>query len=198
MKGKFGKRVFSPTSLIEVLTDIVRAAPTMPGTFTSGRVPPAFRERILLAVTSVNQCRYCQWAHTDLAVANGISAEQIGALLGSSTQSVPEEERVALLYALHYAETNRQPAAAERRKLFDTYGADVAHDIENWIHLIFFSNLSGNTFDSFLSRLRGEPNPEGNAVFEAMFAVFSAPVLLSIAAATQNSVNPLMSMAHSG
>lgn len=198
MKGKFGKRVFSPGSLIEVISDIVRAAPTLPGTFTSGRISPAFRERILLAVTSVNQCRYCQWAHTDLAAASGISTEQIGALLGSSTQNVPEGERVALLYALHYAETNRQPAPAERKKLFDTYGEDTANDIENWIHLIFFSNLSGNTFDSFLSRLRGEPNPEGSAVFEALFAVFSAPVLLSIAAATKNSVNPLTSMAHSG
>lgn len=196
MKGKFGKRVFSPVTLIEVLSEILRAAPTMPGTFTSGRISPAFRERILLAVTSVNQCRYCQWAHTDLAVASGVSSEQIGALLGSSTESVPEDERVALLYALHYAETNRRPAAAQRKKLFDTYGEDAAHDIENWIHLIFFSNLSGNTFDSFLSRLRGEPNPEGNALFEAMFAVFSAPVLLSIAAATKNSVNPLTSMAH--
>lgn len=198
MKGKFRKRVFSPASLIEILGDIVRAAPTMPGTFTSGRISPAFRERILLAVTSVNQCRYCQWAHTDLAVASGVSSEQIGALLGSSTESVPGEERVALLYALHYAQTNRQPAVAERKKLIDTYGEETARDIENWIYLIFFSNLSGNTFDSFLSRLRGEPNPEGNAVFEAMFAVFSAPVLLSIAAATKNSVNPLASMAHAG
>lgn len=43
----------------------------MPGTFTSGRISPAFRERILLAVTSVNRYRYCQWVHSDLAAANG-------------------------------------------------------------------------------------------------------------------------------
>ncbi|HMV36814.1 MAG TPA: carboxymuconolactone decarboxylase family protein [Turneriella sp.] len=196
MNGKFGKRVFTPQSMVEILTDIVRAAPTMPGTFTSGRISPAFRERILLAVTSVNRCRYCQWVHSDLAAANGISADQIASLLGSSTQSVPEEEKVALLYALHYAETNRNPSPLHRQQLVDTYGSETAHDIENWIHLIFFSNLSGNTFDAFLSRLRGEPNPEGNAIFEAMFAVLSAPVLLSLAALSKNSVNPLVSLEH--
>ncbi|AFM13136.1 alkylhydroperoxidase like protein, AhpD family [Turneriella parva DSM 21527] len=196
MNGKFGKRVFTPQSMIEILTDIVRAAPTMPGTFTSGRISPAFRERILLAVTSVNRCRYCQWVHSDLAAANGISGEQIASLLGSSTESVPEEEKVALLYALHYAETNRNPAPMHRQQLIDTYGAETAQDIENWIQLIFFSNLSGNTFDAFLSRLRGEANPEGNAIFEAMFAVLSAPVLLSLAAISKNSVNPLASLKH--
>lgn len=198
MKGNFSKRVFTPGSLVEILAGIVKSAPSMPGTFTSGRISPAFRERILLAVTSVNRCRYCQWVHSDLAAASGISGEQIATLLGSSTNSVPENEKAALLYALHYAETNRNPSPLHRQQLVDTYGPDTAQDIENWIQLIFFANLSGNTFDSFLSRMRGEPSAEGNALFEAMFAVLSAPVLLSLAAATSNTVNPLRTLAHSG
>jgi AhpD family alkylhydroperoxidase len=198
MKDKFSKRVFSPASLAEIAAEIVKDAPTLPGTFSSGRVSPAFRERILLAVTSVNQCRYCQWLHTDLAAANGMSAGDIAALMGSDTKQVPEDEKQALVYAIHYAETNRQPDASQRRALVKTYGEAKARDIENYIRLIFFSNLSGNTFDSLLSRLRGEPSAEGNAAFEVFFAVFAAPVLLAIAATAKTAVNPVQSLAHSG
>jgi hypothetical protein len=105
-------------------------------------------------------------------------------------------KKAALVYALHYAETNRNPDPAQRDKLVATYGEDAARDIENYIRLIFFSNLTGNTFDSFLSRMRGEPSSEGNAVFEGIFAALSAPVLLSLAAISKNSINPLASLAH--
>ena len=196
MKEKFSKRVFTPRTLVEIVTELAQDLPTLPSTFASGRVSPAFRERILLAVTSVNRCRYCQWVHTDLAVANGMTTSDVAALLGSDTNNVPESEKAALVYALHYAETNRNPHPAQREKLVTTYGEDAARDIENYIRLIFFSNLTGNTFDSFLSRMRGEPSSDGNAVFEGVFAALSAPVLLSLAAISKNSINPLASLAH--
>ena len=196
MKQKFSKRVFTPKTLIEIVSELARDLPTLPSTFASGRISPAFRERILLAVTSVNRCRYCQWVHTDLAVANGMTTSDVSALLGSDTNNVPENEKAALVYALHYAETNRNPHPAQRDKLVATYGEDAARDIENYIRLIFFSNLTGNTFDSFLSRMRGESGSDGNAVFEGVFAALSAPVLLSLAAISKNSINPLASLAH--
>lgn len=197
MKNQFSKRVFTPGSLIEITTELAQDLPTLPSTFMSGRVSPAFRERILLAVTSVNKCRYCQWVHTDLAVANGMTEKDVAALMGSETDSVPENEKAALVYALHYAETNRNPSSQQRAQLVNVYGEETARDIENYIRLIFFSNLTGNTFDSFLSRLRGEPSSSGNAVFEGLFAALSAPVLLSLAAISKSSVNPLTSLSHS-
>lgn len=196
MKNKFSKRVFTPRSLIDITTELAHDIPTLPSTFTSGRVSPAFRERILLAVTSVNKCRYCQWVHTDLAVANGMTTSDVAALMGANTQNVPENEKAALVYALHYAETDRNPSAEQRNELVAAYGTETARDIENYIRLIFFSNLTGNTFDSFLSRLRGEPSSENNPIFEGLFAALSAPVLLSLAAISKSQVNPLATLAH--
>ena len=196
MKQKLSKRVFTPTTLLEITGELARDLPTLPSTFTSGRVSAAFRERILLAVTSVNRFRYCQWMHTDLAVASGITTGDVAALLGADTQNVPENEKAALVYALHYAETNRNPDPAQRAELVRVYGEATARDIENYSRLIFFSNLTVKTLYSFFSRLRGEPSSEGNAVFEGLFAALSAPVLLSLAAISKNSVNPLASMAH--
>lgn len=39
-------------------------------------ISSAFRERLMLA-TSVNDCRYCSYYHTQLALQEGISAEAV-------------------------------------------------------------------------------------------------------------------------
>lgn len=42
---------------------------------------PAFRERLMLAVTAVNRCRYCSFAHTRMALAAGVSNAEIAQIL---------------------------------------------------------------------------------------------------------------------
>lgn len=182
MKNTFQKRTFTPTTLLRQLGDIAGVLPTTPALFTSGRVSPAFRERLFLTVTSVNKCRYCAWMHTDIAEAEGVSGEQINALLDSAPEKIPTDEKPALLYALHYAQSNRNPDPAQTAELERIYGKDTAADITAFIQLIFFANLSGNTFDAFLSRLEGKPADDSSAVFEGAFALLSAPVLLAIRA----------------
>ena len=71
-----------------------------------GELPLDFQERIMLAVTSVNRCRYCTFVHTRAALAAGISPEDAAALLEGSVDAAPEDEATALLYAQHWAETD--------------------------------------------------------------------------------------------
>jgi AhpD family alkylhydroperoxidase len=175
------KRIFSPESLLRHLREVVIHAAGLPSAFRNQTVDPAFRERILLAVTSVNQCRYCAWMHTDLALSAGMSREEVSALLGQKAEQVPELELTAVRYAVHYAESNARPGKDKTQELYETYGDATAAAIENYIRLIFFANLSGNTFDAFISRLRGKADPESSAIFEAVFASLSAPVFLSMA-----------------
>lgn len=175
------KRIFSPGSAFRHLGAVVSHAAQIPSTLSDPTIDAAFRERILLAVTSVNQCRYCAWVHTDLASSSGMSAEEIARLLSQETVAVPENELPAIQFALHYAETEGKPSESFIRELKGRYGEKTADSILNYIRMIYFANLSGNTFDAFMSRLKGHPHPEGKAWFEAAFAVFSAPVLLPIA-----------------
>ena len=46
-----------------------------------GLISPDFRERLMLAVTAVNGCRYCSYAHTRAALKGGLSREEISGLL---------------------------------------------------------------------------------------------------------------------
>jgi AhpD family alkylhydroperoxidase len=71
-----------------------------------------FRERIMLAVTQVNGCGLCAWAHTREALRAGIDRAEIQQMLAAEFDGVPEAQRTALLFAQHWADTQGQPDAA--------------------------------------------------------------------------------------
>ncbi len=114
---------------------------------------PKFRERLMLAVTQVNDCRYCAFFHTKAALSEGVQREEVERLMGGMFDGCPEEELAALLYAQHWAETERKPDPAMRQKLLDAYGVEKAEAIELTLRVIGACNYSGNSFDYILYRL---------------------------------------------
>lgn len=180
MKNTFRKRVFTPQTLATSIAAIARDIPRLPKLLYPDAISSAFRERLFLAVTSVNKCRYCTWMHTDLAEDNGVDAAQIAALLEGNVDAEFGEEKEALIYAAHFAETERNPGKTRTARLIVKYGDERAAQIVLYLNLIYFANLSGNTFDAFLSRFEGNPPETGNAVFEAAFSAFAAPALLAV------------------
>ena len=116
-------------------------------------VSPAFRERIILAVTAVNQCRYCSYVHTRAALKSGVSREEVENLFAGMFDAEPEEERVALLYAQHWAETRGHPDPEMTDRLKDSYPPETVEAIHGVIRMINLSNLFGNTVDRVLHAL---------------------------------------------
>jgi AhpD family alkylhydroperoxidase len=113
-------------------------------------ISPSFRERLMLAVTSVNKCRYCSHAHSREALSKGISPEEVRRILGGEMQLGPEEEIQALLYAQHWAESNGKPESVPREKMVALYGEKKTGRIELALRMIRTGNLLGNTFDYVL------------------------------------------------
>lgn len=122
---------------------------------SAGAVDRAFRERLMLAVTSVNRCRYCAAFHAHAARLTGVSAEEAEILLQGRVADAPAREVPALLYALHWAEQDGRPDASLRRQLGEQYGAESAAAIEFALRAIRLGNLAGNTWDAMLHRLSG-------------------------------------------
>jgi len=116
---------------------------------------PAFRERLMLAVTAVNRCRYCSFAHTYAALAAGVPKHEITQLLGGTPGAGPVNEAVALAYAQHWAETSGRPEPAARARLQETYGSAAADAVDVVLHMIRVGNLLGNTADYLLYRISG-------------------------------------------
>ena len=140
-------------SLGEFLTDVrvvVRNRRRMRTLMRGETISNAFRERLMLAVTQVNACRYCADAHAKQALVWGLAEESFADLAEGDFESSPIEERPALLYAQHWAEANAQPDPAARRRLHELYGTEKANAIELSLRVIRVGNLLGNTWDLLL------------------------------------------------
>jgi AhpD family alkylhydroperoxidase len=113
----------------------------------------AFRERLMLAVTAVNGCRYCSYFHAKEALRAGLPKDEIRAMQDGIVDNAPAEELLALLYAQHWAESNAQPDPDVRQKLVESYGTRQTEAIDIVLRIIRLGNLLGNTTDYWLYRL---------------------------------------------
>jgi AhpD family alkylhydroperoxidase len=192
----FKKRIFTPESFARGIVGIIAGLPGSVDARRRKKISHAFAEKLRLATTSVNGCVYCSYGHSMLALRCGISKDEIDLLLkGEIGCEVDPFEAPGLLFAQHYAETGGRPAEEMLEKLRAAYGRETADDILAIIREMQFANLSGNTFDAFLSRLKGEAAEGSSLLFEASFFLVSLPVLgpFSLAMKVQKGVkrNPI-------
>jgi AhpD family alkylhydroperoxidase len=181
MKNDFDRKIFTAKLFIKEALFLLSKLPAIIGAVRNKDISRAFMEKIMLVVTAVNGCVYCSWFHAKTAVSSGLSEEELKNTLNLQFQADASDfELMALLYAQHYAETNRQPDPDMTRRLVEFYGEETAEHIILIIRIIFFGNLIGNTFDAFLSRLKGKKAPNSNVFFETIFFVLFAPVMLPI------------------
>ena len=152
--SKFERRIYH--SLSELLADfraIMSQRKQISSLMRGEVVAPSLRERLMLAVTAVNRCRYCSYAHAREALSKGISQVEIEALASGMFEDSPPEEVPALLYAQHWAEMNGEPETSVREQVVERYGEQVVEMMELALRMIRAGNLSGNTFDYLLYRV---------------------------------------------
>src|SRR6266508_381253 len=92
-------------------------------------VSPALRERLMLVVTAVNQCRYCAAFHTRAAPLSGLAPDEVALLLGGELQHAPVAELPALLYAHSWAAADGAPERSSDAQLVAIYGPEQAAGI---------------------------------------------------------------------
>ena len=126
-----------------------------------------FIERIMLAVTEVNGCAVCSYAHTKIALEQGMSEEEIGKLLSGDTKDIPAEEAPAIFFAQHYADTRGNPSRDSWQRMVKTYGAEKANGILGSIQVIMIGNIYGIAMSAFQSRLKGKPIGKSSLSYEA-------------------------------
>lgn len=120
-----------------------------------GLIDRALRERLMLAVTQVNGCRYCAQHHARLALEEGVDEEEVAQLLAGDFVDAPPEQRTALLYAQHWADQRGDPDPEARARLVETYNEEKADAIDVLLHIIKMGNYMGNAWDYVLYRASG-------------------------------------------
>jgi AhpD family alkylhydroperoxidase len=151
------KRIFTLSTFTASVRDLFAHTDALHAALTHQRVSQAFVEKIMLAVTQVNGCRYCSYAHTRMALKAGVSETELRELVAGEFNQLPAEEIMALTFAQHYAEQDGRYAATAWQRLEAAYGLDAARDVLVYIRLISLANLYGNTFDALLERIGGRP-----------------------------------------
>ncbi len=191
MKKSYDRNIFTIKMLGMDLKFLLSAWSKIIGINRNKKINKAFTEKIMTIVTAVNGCTYCTWFHAKQAVSSGISKEEVRRMLQLQFHAdATDFEIPALLYAQHYAETDRNPDKEMTFKLFEYYGDKTANHIIIIIRIIFFGNLTGNTFDAFISRLNGIPAKNSNKIFEFIFFIVTAPLLLPLIPFTKKCRNP--------
>ena len=173
----FNKRIFTFSTFTASARDLFAHLGELHSALTQHRLSPALSEKIMLAVTQVNGCRYCSYAHTRMALQAGVSETELRDLLAGEFDHIPEHELVAVLFAQHYAEQADRYNAAAWQRLQDTYGVAAADDILVHIRVITFANLYGNTFDALLERFRFRPVAGSRFVDEIVMLSAGATVV---------------------
>ena len=186
----FQKRFYTPGAFGRDALGLLAHVPELLSSVMSGRVSRALAEKIMLAVTAVNDCRYCFYVHGRTARRAGVSRLEIQRLLAGEREGLPGREVVALAFASHYAQTSGRPGPEQWQLLRGFYGPKMARDILSYVRLIYFANLSGNAVDAFLSRLKGSPAPGSNPLSEAALFVLLAPFTLPLLPLLPRSARP--------
>jgi AhpD family alkylhydroperoxidase len=151
----FRKRTFSLPLYAHSLAALMTASPVLVRALSRPRISPALREQIMLAVTSVNDCRYCNWGHTALALRNGVDLTALRQTLDSGSLSADSTpDAVAILYAQHVASEQGDADPGAERALAGAWAPDEQAEIKAYITAITFGNLVGNSADAWLARLR--------------------------------------------
>jgi len=179
MARQFAKRTFTLPLLATSLGALVLYMPVRWITLVKPATSRALREKVMLGVTSVNDCRWCSWLHSGIALKHGVDLDELRSLLDRGTfGEVDEREATAVLFAQHFAETLRKPTPAARLALARQFTPWQRMEIMAWIHFIYFANLSGNSADAWLARFRGWEVADGHPLAEALAGLVAAPVLL--------------------
>ena len=125
-----------------------------------------FIERIMLAVTEVNECAICSYAHTRRALESGMTSEEIQGMLTGILDHVPDEEVAGVMFAQHYADTRGNPTGEAWERVVEVYGRSRAMGILGAIRTIMMGNTYGIAFSSFFNRFRGRADPRSSLGYE--------------------------------
>ena len=145
-----GMRTFRPRSLATALARLGSSAPHLLRALSPGGIAPALRERIFLSVSGANRCRYCAVVHAHWGRLEGLSQEEVLALIGGDFSAYPAHQQSILAYARAYADGDGQVDAAAVQALQAACGHARAAQVEALVRAIQVANLSGNTFAMWL------------------------------------------------
>lgn len=146
-------------------------------------VDKEFQKQIMLAVSSVNNCRICSYVHTKALIRSGASDEELKSLYEGDFENLSAENSLALVFAQYYADQMGEYSKEDFDKLIEHYGKDKANGIMATIKIIMFGNNNGIALTNLVNRLRFKRNKNSKfltELYNGLFAYVLLPLFLIV------------------
>lgn len=166
MEMTFGKKLYSVPESYWILYKGLRTMKYMLKAKKNKELSLVFIERIMLAITEVNGCPVCAYAHTKIALEAGISNEEIQGMLAGIFDDIPTDEVAAVMFAQHYADSRGKLSKESWERIVELYGISKAKGILGAIRVIMIGNTYGIPWSSFFNRFKGKPDKRSTIVYE--------------------------------
>ena len=160
------KRKFSLWELYRSFVYAPRAMSKLIRNNKTKLVDKHFVERLQLAVTEVNGCAACSYQHTQMALKQGMSNEEISSFLSGGSNFTKPEEAKAIMFAQHFADSRGFPKKYAYDSIVEQYGKIEASIILSACQMMIAGNMYGIPFSAFLSRLQGKPYKDSTLFYE--------------------------------
>ncbi|WP_020611511.1 carboxymuconolactone decarboxylase family protein [Sediminispirochaeta bajacaliforniensis] len=194
MKAESHKRLFRHRyGISELFSSSIKLYPTVFYLIRNKKaqiISNDLRKRPMLAVTEVNGCAICSYAHTKMALEQGMSKQEIHAMLSAGNEFVSESESKTIFCAQHYADSLGKPNFEASQVLLRSYGKKKSTMILSAITVMMYSNICGLPLSAFISRLRGKKYANSTLVYEIVMLLSIIPI--SLIAAIPALINPVL------
>jgi AhpD family alkylhydroperoxidase len=197
--GGFRKRTMTARDLLVGTVSLVPDAPTIYKVWVKHDLDPGLREELMLAVSKLNDCRYCSWGHHEWAHIAGVPEDELAQIEQMDPIHFDRRKWLAISYVRELVNARFGSVSGDLlREMQTNYSKREIAEIVLVAKVMDMSNRGANTWDSMLSRLRGKPAAESRLVDEAVLSVafFAvAPVIVMFLA--RASKRPFLEMARS-
>lgn len=181
MQNESGRRLHSLKEVYIITLLAFRTMPQFRKAKKKKEIDQQLVERIMLAVTEVNGCEICSYAHTKMALEAGLSDLEIQHMLAGISDDIPAEDIQAIMFAQHYADSRGDPSRKSWERVIETYGLLKAKGILGATRIIMMGNVYGIPWSSFFGRLKGKPDKRSSLSYELgsmVCSIFFVPVAL--------------------
>ena len=173
-----GKKLYSIPEIYKISFNAFRSAGRLKRGKKKEIIDDKLQERIMLAVTAVNNCPMCSYAHTEMALKAGLSKEEIKVFTEGEFPDLPENEIKAVLFAQHYADQRGNPSKEAWENLIMEYNEAKAETVLAATRIIMFGNAVGIVFSSLKGRIKKTgADTRSNLLYE-IIVLFSLLILI--------------------
>ena len=188
-------RVYSVRELLGGLRWVMTHLRELWPIWVAGRLSPALREQVIVAVAQTNECSMCEHAHARHALAAGVSDAELAALENMDEEAFDRPTWLAVAHARLRTKADFAPGEGNdlEAAVVEALGPQTCRDVEDVARVMTVANRVANTLNALPARRRGNPVPGSRLADELLINLFFLPGawLGTLIAATRQRKSPL-------